>query len=163
VVVAIHPHAAPAADPGLPDEVAAFLEPYRRIGHDLFVRLADYVPLVVQMTVCVRPEFFRGHVEMALRDVFSNRDLPDGRQGFFHPDRLDFGQSIPFSALVALAQAVDGVQSVTVTVERVLASPADVPATDVLVIGPLEVARVDGDPSHPENGWLQLDDMRGGR
>jgi predicted phage baseplate assembly protein len=162
VIVAIHPHAVPEDVPTLPDDVAAYLEPYRRIGHDLVVRFADYVPLVVTLDVCVQPQFFRGHVEAALRDVFSNRDLPDGSRGFFHPDNLTFGQNVPFSKLVAVAQGVEGVWSVTVNAQRLFAVPGGEPVDDVLVLGPLEVPRVDGDPSRPGNGQL-IFNMRGGR
>ena len=48
----------------------------------------------------------------ALLDVFSNRLLPDGRRGFFHPDNLTFGAGIFVSRMVAAAQAVAGVMEV---------------------------------------------------
>ena len=46
----------------------------------------------------------RAHVKAALLDRFSNRALPDGRLGFFHPDKLSFGQGVYLSALVAAAR-----------------------------------------------------------
>src|SRR5207247_10986918 len=79
---------------------------YRRIGHDLEVRQAEFVPLQIELQVCVLPHYLRGHVEAALLDVFSSRALPDGRLGFFHPDKLTFGEGIYLSKLVASAQAV---------------------------------------------------------
>ena len=54
-------------------------------------------------------------MESALLDVFSNRVLPDGSKGFFHPDNLTFGEGIYVSKIVAAAQAVIGVQNVQVT------------------------------------------------
>jgi hypothetical protein len=50
-----------------------------------------------------------------LLDVFSNRILPGGRRGFFHPDSLRFGEGIFLSKIVATAQAVAGVECVNVT------------------------------------------------
>jgi hypothetical protein len=144
------------------------------MGHDLAVQAASYVPLDLGLTVCVLPDYLRGHVEAALVDVFSNRVLPDGRVGFFYPDNLTFGQGIYVSQIVAAAQAVPGVQSVQVArLERYeIGEPAisprvepateEVPPLGVLTIGPFEIARLDNDPSFPENGRLELD-LRGGR
>ncbi len=171
-LVAIDPAGTEDADPALVDEITDYLEPYRRMGHDLEVRPANYAPLDLGLVVCVLPNYLRAHVEAALLDVFSNRVLPDGTLGFFHPDNLTFGEGIYVSKIFAAAQAVPGVQNVKVTrLERFeLSEPlpsADVPGEEVpsdgvLHLGPLEIARLDNDPSLPENGRLTLD-MRGGR
>ncbi len=171
-LVAVDPAGTEETDDELLEEIAAYLEPYRRMGHDLDVKPAQYVGLDLALTVCVLPHYLRGHVEAALLDVFSNRVLADGRLGFFHPDNLSFGDDIYVSRIVAAAQAVVGVQSVQVTrLERYeIGEPAlgvedaseEVPSSGVLPLGPLEIARLDNDPSFPENGRLQLD-LRGGR
>jgi len=144
-------------------ETTRTLRRYRRMGHDLRVTRARYVPLKIVMSVCVLPHYLRGHVEAALLDVFSNRVLPDGRLGFFHPDALSFGQPIYLSRLVAEAQAVTGVQNIQVLkLERLFEGPNREIENGVLPIGPLEIAQLDNDPSFPEHGTLSLD-MRGGR
>jgi hypothetical protein len=139
------------------------LHRYRRIGHDVTVRSARLVPLCIELRVCVHPHYLRGHVEAALLDVFSNRLLPDGRKGFFHPDNLSFGEGIYLSRLVASAQAVEGVDSVEVTrLERAGEGPNNEIDDGLLPLGPLEVAQVDNDPSFPENGTFTLT-IGGGR
>jgi hypothetical protein len=172
--VAIDPRGEAEANHALLEEVERRLDPYRRIGHDLVVVGARYVPLDIGMEVCVRPDYLRGHVKAALLDLFSNRTLPDGRLGFFHPDNLSFGESIYLSRLITTAQATPGVESVVITtLERLHLEVLDRQAEDdivppsplqtgVLPIGPLEVARLDNDPNFLENGRLQLE-MRGGR
>jgi hypothetical protein len=171
-LVAIDPLGTEETGTELLAEITAYLEPYRRIGHDLEVKPAQYVPLDLVLTVCVLPQYLRGHVEAALADVFSNRVLPDGQLGFFHPDKLTFGEGIYVSRIVAAAQAVAGVQNVQVTRLESLeigepapgaeAAKEEVPPRGVLPLGPFEIARLDNDPSFPENGRLTLD-MRGGR
>jgi hypothetical protein len=170
-LVALDPLGTEEATPTLLQEVTAYLEPYRRIGHDLQVAQAEYVPLDLAMIVCVLSNYLRAHVESALLDVFGNRALPDGSKGFFHPDNLTFGEGIFVSKIVAAAQAVTGVQNVQVTrLERYeVGEPApgetqteELPTASVLTLGPLEIARLDNDPNFPENGRLSLD-MRGGR
>jgi hypothetical protein len=173
VFVAIDPLGTEEADAALLTEIEAYLERYRRIGHDVAVKQAQYVGLDLALHVCVRPEYLRGHVKAALLDVFSNRTLPDGTRGLFHPDNLTFGEGIYASRLIAAAQAVTGVQFIELT--RLArfeigapspggsSTPGDgVPAHGVLALGPFEIARLDNDPNAPENGRLTLD-VGGGR
>ncbi len=172
VLVAIDPAGTEDADPALVQEITDYLEPYRRMGYDLTVAPAEYVPIDLSLVVCVLPDYLRAHVETALLDVFSNRVLPDGTLGFFHPDNLTFGEGVYVSKIVAAAQPVPGVQNVKVTeLERFEASEPppskDVPGEEVphdwvLRMGPFEIARLDNDSNFPENGRLTLD-LRGGR
>ena len=163
VRVAIDPVGTEEAGYELLSEIAGYLYRFRRIGHDLVVVAAQYVPLDIAMTVCVLPNYLRGHVEAALLDLFSNHVLPDGRRGFFHPDNLSFGDGVYLSQLVAAAQGVAGVETVVLTkLEHLGAGPNHELDSGVLPLGPLEIAQLDNDPSFPENGRLALD-MRGGR
>ncbi len=163
VLVAIDTLGSVEANGELLCEIAGHLYRYRRIGHDVVVRLAHYVPLHIEMIVCVLPNYLRGHVKAALLEIFSNRLLPDGRLGFFHPDNLSFGEGIYLSKLIAAAQAVTGVESVIVTtLERLFEGLNGEIESGVLPLGPFEIARLDNDPSFPENGMLTLD-VRGGR
>ena len=77
--------------------------------------MVRFVPLEIDMHVCVQPTYFRSDVKAALREVFSNRTLPDGRRGVFHPDNFTFGQPVYLSRLYTAAYAVPGVASVRIT------------------------------------------------
>ncbi|NNG00302.1 MAG: putative baseplate assembly protein [Desulfobacteraceae bacterium] len=163
VLVAVDPLGRDEADPQLLDAITKRLHRYRRMGHDLVVKSARRVPLDIEMLVCVLPDYLRGHVKAALLDLFSNRTLPDGSKGFFHPDNLTFGEGIYLSRLVASAQAVEGVESVRLVRFQRLNGLANQELEDgVLPLGPFEIARLDNDPGFPENGTLILD-VRGGR
>jgi hypothetical protein len=161
--VAIDPLGTEQTDPALLRRIEADLDRYRRIGHDVIVVPPSYVPLDIAITVKVLPGYVRAHVEAALSDSFSNRAVPGGRRGVFHPDNLSFGDNIYVSKLIAAAQCVAGVESVAVTrLERRFAGPDREIENGVLPIGPLEVARLDNDPVFPENGRLVLT-LRGGQ
>jgi predicted phage baseplate assembly protein len=164
VLIAIDPLGSEDADPALLHRIAGMLHRYRRIGHTIAVRPARYVSLAIELNVCVKPHYLRGHIKAALLDILSNRMLPNGRRGFFHPDNLSFGGSIALSKLIAAAQAVEGVASVEVTrLQRQFDPPNDeFKYTGVLSLGPLEVARLDNDPNYPEHGQLVLN-IGGGR
>ncbi len=161
--VAIDPVGQAIADEALLAELYRELSRYRRIGHDLAVRPARQVPLDICMIVCVAPTHLRAAVKRELQAVFGAECRADGSLGLFHPDMLSFGGDISLSQLVAAAQSVDGVDSVTITrLERQYEGPNGELADGVLPIGPLEVARADSDPNAPEHGRV-IFDMRGGR
>src|SRR6185295_18812234 len=83
---AVDARGAEEAPAKLLDRIERRLHRYRRMGHDVKAVSARLVPLDLELVVCVRPHYLRGHVEAALREVFSDHALPDGRLGFFHPD-----------------------------------------------------------------------------
>jgi hypothetical protein len=161
--VAIDPAHTEEADQALLDETKGNLYRYRRIGHDLAVAPATYVPLDIGMEISVLPHYARGHVKAALLEVFSNRQLQNGGVEFFHPDNLRFGQGIYLSQLIAAAKAVEGVETASVyRLERLGMPNGDALKNGILPMGAWEVAQLDNDPSFPENGRLELK-MGGGR
>ncbi len=161
--VAVDPLHTESPTPALLAEVDGRLERYRRMGHDVAVAPAVYVPIWLAMEVCVLPHYARGQVEAVLLDVFSSRRLAHGNFGFFHPDRLTFGEGIYLSQIVAAAMAVEGVETVKVRrFQRLDAPPNHEIENGVLPLATMEIAQLDNDPNFPENGKLQLI-MRGGR
>jgi hypothetical protein len=161
--VSIDPAHSEEADRRLLRKIHRYLYRYRRMGHDLVVAPAQYVPLEVALEVCVEPDYTRGEVKARLLDVLSNRRLADGTLGFFHPDRLTFGQGIYVSQIIAAVTAVDGVQTARLaTLKRLDGIDEGALDTGVLPLGAFEVAQCDNDPNFPEHGKLTLT-LRGGR
>jgi hypothetical protein len=148
--------------PALVHEVSADLEHYRRIGHDLRVGPAAYVPLTISLHVFVMPSYQQAHVRAELLDRFAARPRSDGTLGFFAPDNLRFGQRVVASHIVAFAQSVHGVLWSRVTqLQRTGEGDAGELAAGFLALGPTEIARVDN-TGFPEDGTLTLQ-MEGGR
>ncbi|MER5374277.1 putative baseplate assembly protein [Streptomyces sp. NPDC002553] len=163
-------------------EVRQELHRFRRIGHDVVTGPAVHVPLEVALAVTAEPDHVRGHVRRDVQRVLRPGPLPGGRLGFFDPDELTFGTPVRVSRLVAAAAAVPGVRHVEVTCLRRLhgsSGPAPtgpaptgasdtpvaveaVPASGVLRLRPLEIARLDDDSARPENGRLTIT-VTGGR
>jgi len=154
--VAIDPLGKEGLDDDLRQEMEGFLYRFRRMGQDLAVMPAIYVPLDLTLIVCVLPHYLKGHVEVALLNRFSNRKLPDGKLGFFHPDNLTFGEGIAVSKIVAAAQAVPGIESVSAKLKRLGDNDSLAIDDGILKIGPMEIVQMDNDPSIPENGKLTL-------
>lgn len=163
VHVMIDAQAHRAGDARLLDEVRTLLARFQRIGHAVTVAWARTVSIRLEIDVCVRDGYTRGQVKAALLDALGNRLLPNGQRGLFHPDNVTFGTSIALSRIVALAQAIPGVETVSVRkLERLHEGSNGEIAAGVLTLGANEIARLDNDPLQPENGILVLT-LRGGR
>jgi hypothetical protein len=161
--VAIDPLGRATADESLLKKIEQYLERFRRMGHDLVVEQARYVPILLRLEVCVWPHYQAGHVKAALLNAFSNRILAGGKRGFFHPDNLTFGDGIYLSHVIAAAKAVTGVECVRVTkFQRLFESPNHEIANGVLALQSTEIAQLDNDPNYPERGRLEVH-VSGGR
>ncbi len=145
-------------------ELSAFLERYQLAGHDVEIEPPRFVPLDLALRVCVEAGHRRSDVKRALLETFSNRDLPDGRRGFFHPDNFTFDQPVYLSRVLAAAMAVPGVRWVDVDrtadppgrFQRWGEAPRMEIAEGLIDVGRLEIAVLDNDPNAPENGKLEL-------
>lgn len=150
--VALDPWQRGLPDPALWATVQAALQRVRRMGHDLHVRGATYVPIALSLHVCVLPGYERGHVKAALHSRLVGRP-----GGFFDADQLRFGQSVHLSRIVAAVMAVPGVMSVQVLAfqRQGRASNHEV-ENGVLPLAPHEIAELANDPNHPERGVLTI-------
>ncbi len=149
-------------DDDFKQKLLAFLEEFRLAGHDIEIESPRFIPLDIAMTVQVKPGFFRGVVKKALLDTFSNRVLADGKTRFFHSDRFTFGQPVYLSQVISTAVQVAGVRSVDITrFQRLNELPNQELEMGQIPFEPLEIARLDNDPSLPESGKIEFQ-MEGG-
>lgn len=152
-----------AVDEDFKKRMLQYMERFRMTGHDLLVEGPTYVSLDLDLTVCIKPEYYKSHIKSALLQVLGSQQLADGRLGIFHPDRLTLGQTIYLSSIYEAAMSVEGVESVEVTrfIRR------DDPGSEALDQGylalrRLEIARLDNNLNFPENGIIKLN-PKGGR
>jgi hypothetical protein len=153
VLVLVDPEGQIQLSPRLSQHVEARVDALRMAGREIFVRGPRYVTIEVELAICVEPGFLAHRVRQAvLRSL-----LPAAAgQGYFHPDRLSFGEAIELSDVLAFVQRTPGVRSVKALKFKKLlvVAAADVQAR--LSVGVTEVLRMDGDSSRPENGKLDI-------
>jgi hypothetical protein len=147
-------------DDDFKQKLRTFLEEFRLAGHDIEIENPRFVALDIAMSVKVKSGYFRSSVKKALMDTFSKQILPDRQKGFFHPDNFSFGQPVYLSKVLSTAIAVAGVESVYVTRFKRWVEPEEQGrlALDIgqIAFEPLEIARLDNDPSLPENGKIDF-------
>jgi hypothetical protein len=149
-------------DPAFELEVRAFLARYRIAGYDIELRPPSFVPIDLVVEVCTTGGYFRNDVAQAVRDALSNRLLPDGTRGFFHPDNFTFGVPLYLSRLYAAVEQVEGVDSVAIRrLSRFGQPPSGELERGVLPVGAWEIVRLDNDPSFVEHGVLTVTALGG--
>ncbi|HEY44891.1 MAG TPA: putative baseplate assembly protein [Anaerolineae bacterium] len=147
----------------LEKRVRSHLDRYKLAGYDIEIDQPEYVPLEIEINICMAPDHFPAHVKEALFEVLSNRELSDGRRGFFHPDNFTFGQPVYLSKLYRALDQVDGVDSAEVIQFKRLGKVENHELDEGYIsMGRLEIGRLDNDPNYPENGILRLN-MIGGK
>jgi predicted phage baseplate assembly protein len=144
-------------EPAFASRVKAFITRYRLAGYDLKVRSAEYVPLEIDISICVLPGHFRGDVLQAVTWALSDEVNPDGSKGLFHPDNFSFGDALYLSRLYQALEAVEGVDSAEVTRFRLFGEEDNGELeAGVIPIGAWQIVRLDNDPNFQENGVLRL-------
>jgi hypothetical protein len=138
-------------------ELINLLNRYRLAGYESYAPSPQFISIDLIVSVCARPDAFRGDVEAAVLEALGTRTFLNGSLGFFHPDRFTFATPLERSALEAAIQdayGVAGVVSIEYRHRGVTADFIDMP--DTVVVGTRQILRLDNDPSRPENGSLKI-------
>ena len=89
--------------------VETYLSDKCPVGTTLTIRPPIYTPVYVSLTVNVGSAYKAADIKLAIYKAFL------GTNGLFNYDNNFFGATVPFSSVVATAQNISGVTSVTVT------------------------------------------------
>lgn len=138
----------------LRETVEAGLQTLRMTGREVVVRGPDYVPLEVELAVCAQIGFARHRLRERL--LAALRPGSDERPGYFHPDRLSFGDDLELGDLLAFVQSQPGVRSVKALEFRPLRDPSSTAVHSRIIMAPTEVALLDADGERPERGRLRV-------
>jgi hypothetical protein len=138
--------------------VTATVNSYRLAGEDIQLDSPQYVSLEIVLTICVDPDYFNLQVQQALNQV-----LGSDTGGFFNSANFSFGQDVYLSPIYAAARSVPGVSAVTATTFQIQGvNNSTFLASGEIPLGPLQIARLENNPSFPDHGQLTLN-MEGGK
>ena len=160
--VTIDRRAGRAVNADFEEEMRDHLCRFHMAGHDVEIEPPIFVPLDIALHVCVASDVFRDDILLALLDVFSSGIGRNGRLGFFHPDNFTFGQTVFLSRIIAAAMDVPGVNWMEpLHFKRWGRTPNGELEASQMTMARLEIARLDNDPTRPENGRINFT-MEGG-
>lgn len=163
VRVVIDPENSIELDPVLRQAVADHLEAVRLIGEDIELRPPRFVPLDIEINVCIQPDFWPQDLRFVLEQEFSDGWTPDGRRGFFHPDEWTFGQALHRSQIAGRVHAVTGVEHLVSIAMKRRNNPAPAALNvEQLTMAFDEIVLVQNDPDHLEHGSIRFI-LQGGR
>ena len=161
VRITIDPAGSAEMNDELRKKIASHLDAVRLIGEDLEIRPPRFVPLEINVILCIHSNYWPEDIKSILEQEFSDGFTPDGRLAFFHPDLWTFGQLLRNSQIIGRIQSIEGVDHVvSVTIKRwndVISGTGE-----IIKVGPDEVIQVRNDPDHREKGYIFFD-SRGGR
>jgi predicted phage baseplate assembly protein len=162
VTLAVDPTGSEALDPILRSRLLDALDGRRLAGYDLEVIGALYVPIELDVELCIRPGFRPDSVIHEVEIALSDEIGADGRRGFFHADNFTFGDPIVVSKLYRAIHAVPGVESAAIT--RLARLRSARPSVDtqrhirlgILPIASDEIVLLDDDRNFRERGLLTV-------
>ena len=161
VRITIDPAGTAKMNDELRKKIVCHLDAVRLIGEDLEIRPPRFVPLEINVTLCIHSDYWPEDIKSILEQEFSEGFTPDGRQAFFHPDLWTFGQLLRNSQIIGRVQSIEGVDRVvSVTIKRwndVISGTGE-----IIKVGQDEVIQVRNNPDHREEGYIFFD-SRGGR
>ncbi|MER8605534.1 hypothetical protein NKH48_17515 [Mesorhizobium sp. M1233] len=138
--------------PTLRQVLAPFVERMRMAGREVVLDDAIPVGIALVMSIIVRPNYFRSEVQSAAKAALSDRP-----GGLFEPGRLNFGDDLFASDIIAALMALDGVENVCLfRFKRVGNDQPDQTASGRIALDGLEIPVCDNNPARLERGYLSL-------
>src|SRR5262249_34727115 len=144
-------------------ELIALLNRYRLAGYEAYAPRPRYVSFDLRITLCAKPEAFRGDVLAGVAKALRPVRYPDGTTGFFHFDNFTLGTPFERSRLEAAIQEVPGVAGILSITYRRRGYTSTFGELPMLVpFAPGEIFRLDNNNDHPERGSYRID-VKGGK
>ena len=141
-------------------EVAHRLERVRRMGDIVRVLPPRYGALSISLDVLAASDSDPVALEARIRRRLGSGMYTNSLPAMFNPTSLSFGQTVWASSILATVQRLDGVSDVTLVDWTRLPAPSRrLPPgrpVDRIRFGGLDIPRLDDDPVHPDNGWLDV-------
>ena len=161
VRVAIEPAGTFTLSAALRGSVEQRLEALHLIGEDLEIRAPEYVPLRINVVVCVSPGYWIEEVSPVVAQAFSDGYTAAGAAAFFNPGRWTFGQPLYASQIEGALQGIEGVEHVISIAMSQWWRPW-IQSSEVMAVAPSQIIEVRSDPNEIEDGWIDFD-FQGGR
>lgn len=133
-------------------ELRARMNAVRQVGRPVIARQPVFIPLDLQIAVCVTPGYAFGDVNHRIL-----RALDPNPGGFFDPDRFTFGQPLRRPELEAAIAAVEGVRAVfDIAIRQRGLTKWSLFATPQISAADNRILKVKNDPDRPGQGSIRI-------
>jgi hypothetical protein len=133
------------------------MDRFRQAGREVNVMKPVYADIDMKITVCVKPDSFKGEVEERVFEKLLGKGGFRPVMGYFHPDNFTFGTLLERSTLEAAIQSVPGVKTVVQIDYRRRGWFDWMTFTGTNYDpGKNAIIRLANDPLHPSEGSLKL-------
>ena len=135
-----------------------YLDRYRMIGQEVWLQDANYVGIVMSISITLKQDYFQSEVRRVTEQA-----LGRGPGGFFEPGRLRFGEDVYASDIHQTLMQLDGVENVCLNrFKRFGPQYADQAASGLISMRGKEIATCDNKSGEPQRGYFDLK-LIGGR
>lgn len=141
-----------AQGPSLRSVLRPYIDLYRMTGQEVILEDAVPVGIAIVISVIVNRDYFRSEVRAAVAAT-----LGTGAGGQFESGRLNFGEDLFASDIIAAVMALDGVDNTClIRFKRAGNEFPDETASGRIRLEGLELAVCDNDRVCPERGYLSI-------
>ena len=133
-------------------ELTARMGAVRQVGRPVIVRQPVFVPLDLQIAICVSPGYAFGDVQQRVIKA-----LAPQQGGFFDPDHLTFGQPLRRADLEAAIAGVPGVRAVfDIAIRQRGLTGWQLFTGDQITAAGSHILKVENDPDRPGQGSIRV-------
>ncbi|MGD9534376.1 MAG: hypothetical protein AB7V56_11485 [Candidatus Nitrosocosmicus sp.] len=139
------------------NKIKQYLEVLRLTGYDIEVLEPSYVPLNLEISLCVKENYNKKAIKTKILEELSNKVLKNCERGLFHKDEWTFGQPVFLSHIYERIYDIEGISSLEVVGFRRMNEPQkDQIELGYILMDRQEIAILENDPSFPEKGMIAI-------
>jgi hypothetical protein len=162
VRISIDPVGSTELTPAVRKKIARHLDAVRLLGEDLEIRPPRFVPLAIEVSLCISPGYWPEDISYVITDEFSDSYTRDGRKGFFHPDEWTFGRPLYKSMILGRIRMAKGIDHVrNIIIKRFNEDTPGPPDDEMVMVRENEIILVRNDSDHMERGFIRFHIMGG--
>lgn len=150
--VSADPQGAFEISPSRMAELRARMNAVRQVGRPVIARQPVFVPLDLQIAICVTPGYAFGDVTKRILHALNPKP-----GGFFNPDRFTFGQPLRRPELEAAIAAVEGVRAVfDIAIRQRGLRDWALFTTPQITAADNRILKIENDPDQPGQGSIRI-------
>lgn len=141
-----------SVNPSLRSLLRPYVDAFRMAGKEICLVDAEPVGIRLDISLQVSPNYYQSEIRIKVQQA-----LGTGVGGYFEPGRLAFGEDLHASNIFEILMELEGVTAVCLNIfKRIGQRYSNQADAGFIRLDGVEYAVCDGEPDHPERGYLTL-------